>query len=855
MYTLVNGGPGSAIHRSTDGGKTWKKVTAGLPSAELGRVGLAAAPGEPRTVYAVVEAAEGKGGIHASDDFGLTWEKRNDFDQQGQYYAHAVVDPHDHKRLFIMNVRIQVSDDGGRTLTQLGERDKHVDNHCLWVDPDDQDHIIVGCDGGLYTSYDRAKTWRFHENLPITQFYDCGVDQNSKSGPYYHVYGGTQDNFTLGGPARTRSDNGIPNSDWYVVQGGDGFHCAVDPTDPNTVYAEAQYGVLTRYDRKTGTNLGIQPVSAPGEPPLRWNWDSPLLISPHSPSRLYFGANKLFKSDDRGDKWVAVSPDLSRQLDRDALPVFGVVAGPDAVAKHVSTSFYGNLTALAESYKDEGHLYAGTDDGLIQVTKDGGKSWTKFDTFPGVPDKTYVAKLVAGRHASGVVYAAFDNHKNGDFKPYLLRSDDAGKTWQSLAATLPERGTVYSFAEDPVTPELLFCGTEFGLFGSRDAGKTWQAMKAGLPPIAVRDLKIQEANSDLVVATFGRGFYVLDDYSPLRKLTPELVTKPAVVMAPAEAMLTVRATPLGGGGNGFLGASHAAADNPPFGYPVTVHVKDAPKTKKQLRKEAEKAAKKGGEVVPYPKLDDLRAEAEEEAAETLLVIGDTDGRAVRTLSVPDAAGLHRLAWDFREAGGTSAADTRPGPLAVPGRYSATLFRRKEGVMTKLADPVTLTVTPDSAFGLSADDYAAMGQFNAELRTLRRKLAAATTTASEVATDLAQTKSALDAAPTMDEALAKRIRAATEVVKLARRDLGGDRFLSERNENAPVSVARRVYAAASNDDVPARPTATQRTAAAEAKTLLDATIAKLRPVVEAELPAIEARLAALGAPPLPGRLPK
>ena len=853
VYTLINGGPGSAMHRSTDGGKTWAKITSGLPGAELGRIGLAASSQSPKVVYAVVEAADAQGGIHRSSDFGLTWQKRNSFDEQGQYYAHAVVDPHDSNRLFIMSVRIQVSDDGGTTLTQLGERDKHVDNHEIWVNPSDQNHIIVGCDGGLYTSYDRGKTWRFHENLPLTQFYDCGVDQNASSGPYYHVYGGTQDNFTLGGPVRSRSANGVPNSDWYVVQGGDGFHCAVDPSDANTVYAEAQYGVLTRYDRKTGINVGIQPIPAPGEPALRWNWDSPLLISPHNPKRLYFGANRLFKSDDRGDSWTPVSPDLSRQLDRDALPVFGVVAGPEAVAKHVSTSFYGNLTALAESIQDVGHLYAGTDDGLIQVSKDGGKTWTKMDKFPDVPEKTYVQKLVAGQHAAGVIYAAFDNHKNGDFKPYLLRSDDAGTTWKSISATLPERGTVYSFAEDTVTPELLFCGTEFGLYVSRDAGKNWQKMKAGMPTIAVRDLRVQKANNDLVVATFGRGFYILDDFSVVRAMTPDALAKSAMVSAPAEVVLTVQSSPLGGRGNGFLGASYASADNPPNGYPVMIHLKKSPKTKKQLRKEAEKKAKKSGGVIPYPKLDELRAEAEEEAAENVLVIGDTDGRAVRTLSVPSAAGLHRVTWDFREASG--GADRRSGPLAPPGRYSATLFRRSEGKMAKLADAVTLTTVADPVAGLSGDDYAEMGRFNKVLRELRRDLSAVSTTATELQTDLGRAKASLEAAPTPDAELAGRIRAGLDAVKLVQRELGGDRFLSQRNENAPVSVGQRVRAASANDDVPARPTGTQKTAATDARKLLTETIAKLRPLVATELPAIEARLAELGAPPLPGRLPK
>src|SRR5581483_4763044 len=414
--------PESAIYKSTDAGATWTKLKAGLPTVEMGRIGLAVSPADPNVIYAAIEAANKQGGIFRSGDRGATWEKRNEFDSGAMYYGQIVCDPKNVDRIYVPNVLVMVSDDGGRTLRPLGERSKHVDNHTIWIDPNDTNYYLVGCDGGVYESFDRAATWRFDGNLPITQVYDVAVDG---AGPFYHVYGGTQDNFTLGGPARSRSVHGITNADWFVTQGGDGFHSRVDPEDPNTVYSEAQYGVLVRYDRRTGESVGIQPQPGKGEPPLRWNWDSPLIISPHSHTRLYFAANKLFRRDDRGDTWKAVSGDLTQQIDRDKLAVMGKVWGPDAVAKSVSTSFYGNIVALAESPKKEGLLYVGTDDGLIQVTEDGGRTWRKTDRFPGVPDRTYVSRLLASLHGEQTVYAGFDNHKNADFAPYLLKSTDA----------------------------------------------------------------------------------------------------------------------------------------------------------------------------------------------------------------------------------------------------------------------------------------------------------------------------------------------------------------------------------------------------------------------------------------------
>ncbi len=863
VYTLVDGGPESAIHRSTDGGKTWTKVRAGLPQGELGRIGLALAPSDPDVVYAIVEAAEKQGGIFRSADHGVTWEKRNPFDQQAQYYAHLVVDPQNKDRIFVMNVLIQVSDDGGRTLRPLGERFKHVDNHEIWIDPQHPDYYLVGCDGGIYESYDRAGHWRFVVNLPVTQFYDLDCEQTDT--PFYRVYGGTQDNFTLGGPARTRSAHGIGNADWHVIAGGDGFHCRVDPHDPETVYAEMQYGGLFRYDHRTGQRVSIQPQPGAGEPSLRWNWDSPLVISPHNPTRLYFAANKLFRSDDRGDSWTAISGDLSRQLDRDKLPVFGKVQPPEAVSKHVSTSFYGNVTALCESPLKEGLIYAGTDDGMIQVAEDGGKNWRKVDLFPGVPERTYVARVLASRHDANTVYAAFDNHKNADFAPYLLKSTDAGKTWTKAAGDLPPRGSVLALAEDHVNPKLLFAGTEFGLFFTVDGGAKWHRLKAGLPTIAVRDLCIQRAMNDLVLATFGRGFYVLDDYAPLRTATPEELAKPAALFPVRDGFLYMPTTQYGGRGKAFQGEAFYAADNPPFGATITYHLKDALLTAKKRRQDAQKK----NENTPYPSPDQLRAEAEEEPPAILLTISDADGTPVRMLTGPTAAGVHRVTWDLRlpavdlprpqrargEADEDIFAPGPTGPYVAPGRYTVSLAQRVGGEVKPLAGPVEFTVKYVGPSPLPADDLKQLVEFQKQVIKLQRDLTAAQGTAGELTNRLEQIKLALDNTPAAPPESRQRVRKLIAEHRETVRRLSGDTVLRERNENVPMSIAERVaVAAGAARTLAAKPTGTQREQHAIARKELDEVSAAERKRVETDVKELEALLTKLGAPWTPGRLP-
>ena len=404
VWTLIDGGPESALYKSTDGGESWDELTGGLPSGDVGRIGLAQAPARPDVVYAIIEAANDAGGLYRSVDAGVNWEKRGDYvSGSPQYYQELVVDPHDSDRVYSLDTWMMVSEDGGSSFERVGERFKHVDNHALWIDPEDTDYLLAGCDGGVYESFDRGATWHFKANLPITQFYRVSVDNAS---PFYNVFGGTQDNFSLGGPSRTTTAHGITNADWFVTRGGDGFETVVDPEDPNILYAQSQYGGLVRFDRQSGEAVHIRPQPGKDEGGLKWNWDSPIIISPHSHTRLYFAANRLFRSDDRGDSWTAVSPDLTAAIDRNELEVMGKVWSVDAVAKNRSTSMYGNIVSLSESPLKEGRLYVGTDDGLIQVTDDGGAAWSRTELPPLVPEIAYVSSLSASLHEVEVLYAS-----------------------------------------------------------------------------------------------------------------------------------------------------------------------------------------------------------------------------------------------------------------------------------------------------------------------------------------------------------------------------------------------------------------------------------------------------------------
>jgi len=671
VWTYVSGGPESQLYKSEDGGVNWIKLNNGLPSNDKGRFALAISPVNPDILYCMIEGH----GTFKSENRGASFKKQSEHSTSGNYYVELFASPHDINTVYSMDTYAQWSEDGGKSFKGLGENGKHVDNHVAWIDPANKEHLILGCDGGLYETWDHANSWHFKSNLPITQFYRVTTDNAS---PFYNVYGGTQDNFSLGGPSRTINDRGIVNSDWYVTQTGDGFESQVDPLNPNIVYAQAQYGWLQRYDRLSGEGVPIKPIPGPNEKALRWNWDAPLIISPHNNKTLYFAANKIFKSTDRGNSWKFISNDLTRQIDRNTLPIMNKVWSIDAISKNRSTTIYGNIVALHESSLQKGLIYAGTDDGLIQVTENDGGLWREIEKFPFVPANTYVNDIKSSLHNSDIVYAAFNNHKNGDFKPYMIMSKNKGKTWSNISGDLPKRGSVYSLAEDHINPLLLFAGTEFGIYFTIDGGAHWEKLGSGLPTVAVRDIEIQRRENDLILATFGRGFYILDDYSPLRELSEENLEKEVFAFRTKPGLLFHEASPIGYGPPGFMGAEYFMAKNPNLGVTFTYNIKKAPKSLKATRQEKEKGQLK----ISYPSVNDIRKEKHEINPYLLIVISDENGTPLRRIKRPYTSGISRYTWD----GNVSRKDApeRGAHFASPGTYSYQIICFSKGVFDTLS---------------------------------------------------------------------------------------------------------------------------------------------------------------------------
>ncbi len=872
-WTLIHGGPESGLHKSSDGGKTWRRVREGIPGGDMGRIVLSFSPAKQGLVYAKIEPETGSVAIFASLDSGDSWERRGNVQAQPMYYKNIHADPRNPERLYVPSVRTQISDDGGRTFRNLGERSKHVDNHFVWIDPDNTDHLLEGCDGGLYETWDRGRVWRHFTNLSVTQFYNVDVDNAS---PIYNIFGGTQDNSTLGGPSRSRGPQGATNNDWFIVTGGDGFVVRVDPTDTNIVYAESQYGGIVRLDRRTSERVNIKPVEGKGEPPLRFNWESPFIISPHQPSRLYFGANKLFRSDDRGNTWRAISPDLTRQTDRNLLPVMGKVWPPEAIAQHQSTATWGNISALAESRKREGLLYVGTDDGLIQFSYDAGSTWRKSENPPGLPDyKThgvYVQRIFASKNDENVVYALYENSKNGDFKPYVYKSANKGATWTNIAGDLPGNGPALSFAEDHVNPNLLFVGTEFGLFFTTDGGQKWIRLRNNLPTIAVRDLAIQERENDLVLGTFGRGFYVLDDYSALRQVSAAVFQRDGHIFATKTATLAVPET---GRARGSQGEQLWMGENLPEGAVLTYWVREAPRTQRQQRQDVARAAEQKKETPPYPSQAELTAEADEEPPQTFLTVTDGAGKVVRRLTVPGTRGIHRYVWNLRGVPTTTGADfgggggggggdddsdqpvfpggTGGGAFVPPGTYKLSLSRRVGGAMTTLGVEQTLTVVADPAAAISPVARTAATDYQDKVAKLQRWFTGALEQANNLRTRTTAIRLALVDSPADVKMLDEAARFDGRVLAVLRK-LRGDETLRGLESGSPSAIQQRVNSAvAGARGLTGAPTGTQQLNYGIAFDELAAEITRLR-ALEAEIRKFEQQMEAAGVAYTPGRWP-
>ncbi len=863
IWTLINGGPGSGIHKTTDGGRTWNEISSGLPGADMGRIGLAISPAAPRTVYAIIEAANDKGGFYRTTNAGQSWQKMSDHVAGSpQYYNELVADPINPDRVYSQDTFVQVTEDAGKTWRRLSFTSKHVDDHALWIDPTNTDHLLSGCDGGVYETFDRGANWRYAANLPITQFYRVAVDYDE---PFYNVYGGTQDNNTIGGPSRTTYGHGISNREWFFTLGGDGFEPAIDPTNPNIVYCQWQYGNLNRWDKASGENLYIQPTAEEGEV-LKWNWNSALIISPHNHKRLYYACQKVFRSDDMGHSWTKISEDLTSGIDRNKLEVMGTVWGVDTVAKNNSTSFWGSIIAMSESPLSEGLLYIGTDDGIIQWTDDNGAAWHKSDSFPDVPDNSYVSDVECSQFDKTVVFASFDNHKRDDFKPYILKSTNGGQSWQSIAGNLPENGTVHSIAQDHVDPDLIFVGTEFGVWFTRDGGAFWTQLSAGMPTIACRDLDIQRRENDLVVATFGRGFYILDDYTPLRNLTAEDMGSQAKVFPIKEALIYVPGAPLGGGKRGNQGDNFYREDNPPFGAVFTYWLGEGAKTLEAQRQTAEKEKIEAGEPVYYPSWDELRAEDRERAPAVIATIRNAQGEVVRRFNAPGGKGLHRAAWDLRwpdvspvnlnRSGPSTPWDDVPaGPLAVPGTYTMTLSQRVRGVEEDLTAPVEFQTRLLKNNTLVTDDFAELLAFQKKAGELQRAVRGAVAITRDSQQRLNHIRQAINDTPTLDRAMLSEVDGLETQLKDMLVILQGDRTISGRSEPTTPSITGRMGMIMwTSREITSPPTETMRKSLGIAARQFGPLLAELTTMSVTDIKEIEDRLEAAGAPHTPGRIP-
>ena len=737
VFTKIGGGPESAIYKSVDGGNSWNKLEEGLPSGNVGGMGIAVSSVNSNIIYAIVEAEDEKGGFFRSVNKGVSWEKMSSHHSSGQYYNEIFCDPENADKVYSVETITQFTVDGGKTWNSLGNNSRHVDDHALWIDPNDTRHLIIGGDGGIYETFNSGKDYVFKSNLPVTQFYRVAVDNDF---PFYNVYGGTQDNNSFGGPSRNTSSAGVSFGEWLVTVGGDGFWQAIDPKDPNIVYSEWQYGNSIRYDKKSGERINIKPQPGKGEDTYKWNWNAPLIISPHSNTRLYVAANKVFRSEDRGNSWSVISDDLTAQVDRNTWKVMGKYWSSDAVRKDVSTSQFGTIVSLAESEVKEDLLFAGTDDGVIQVSENAGQNWTKSSSFTGVPEYTYVSDICPSKFDESIVYASFDNRKRDDFKPYILKSTDKGKTWISIANNLPENGTVHSIEQDFVNANLLFAGTEFGIYFSIDGGAEWVKFKSGIPTISVRDITIQRRENDLVIATFGRGFYILDDYTPLRNFKMEMLDQEAVIFPIKDALMYIQK-----GGLYGQGSTPYMAKNPEYGATFTYYLKEVPKTQKQIRQKKEKDQFKNGEKIEVLSQVELREEAKEEKPHLIFTIYDQNNNAVKVLRKSASKGMNRFSWNLRNDSprpvslrgnkfnplASSGGRGGGGYLVMPGVYKVGLKKSIDGKITKLVEPVKFNVLALKNTTLPAPDRKALVDFQTKVTELARKMQGTTSYTEEL----------------------------------------------------------------------------------------------------------------------------
>jgi len=709
-WGFSGGGPQGGLYKTTDGGGNWVKLTNGLPEGITGRIGIDIYRSNPNIVYVIFEHKTG--GVFRSEDKGLTWEKMSSTNPRPMYYSKIRIDPNNDQRIWVLGASMYVSEDGGKNFRTDYVRRIHGDHHAMWINPDNSAHMIVGSDGGIYFSYDRGKTWDFVNSLPVGQFYEIGFDMRKP----YHVYGGLQDNGSWGGPSATWYSLGITNEDWLRIGGGDGFYTQVDPTDHTTIYAESQTGYLFRFDLNSGESKMIRPEPKDRKETYRFNWNSPILISPHNPKKIYCGGNKLFISEDRGETWVE-TVDLTTQQDREKLPLMGVLPDKNTLSRHDGIAFYGDIVTISESPLKEGILYVGTDDGNLQVSQDGGQTWKNvISKVPGVPKNTYVTRVVASHHAQGTAYATFDGHRNNDFKPYVFTTADFGEGWKNIASNLPMGSTVNVIREHHRNPNLLFVGTEKGAYFSIDQGQKWVMFDNNFPIVPVDDIAVHPRDNDLIFGTHGRSIWILDDITCLEQLNQDVLASAAHLFDSRSATIF---NPYSH--KGSLGHKIFVAPNPPYGVIITYYLKEKPKE------------------------------------EVKIIIRDGQGKTVRELKGTKKAGLNRLAWDLRY-GPPPSLDERGrgfqarGPYVLTGTYEVTLQAAGQEMKTEVK------VEGDPRIEISFEDRKAQHDALYSVYKLYPALTASTKTLETLRKEINKIKSDLKKVKDVPESLTEKVKA-------------------------------------------------------------------------------------------------
>ena len=855
VAAYMGGGPGSGIHRSTDGGETWEKLSNGLPKSNMGKIGLALSPQKSNVVYAAIELDRTQGGVYRSEDGGSSWSKMSDTVSGGtgpHYYQELYASPHKFDRLYLMNVRVLTSEDGGKSFTQLKEEKKHSDNHALIFKKDDPNYLMIGTDAGIYESFDLAQNWRYIKNLPLTQFYKVAVNNAE---PFYSIFGGTQDNGSVGGPSATDEREGIANKHWYKTLFADGHQSATDPVHDDIIYAETQQGGLHRIDLTSGEPVMIQPQAQEGDPYERFNWDAPILVSPHNPARLYFASYRVWKSESRGDDWEPISGDLTRNEERIELPIMGRQQSWDNPWDVGAMSNYNSITSLSESPVKEGVLFAGTDDGHIQISQNGGQQWNQIPvTKLGLQNRSFVNDIKADLFDSNTVYVVLDNHKEGDFNPYIYKSTDLGVSWKSISSNLPKRTLVWRIVQDHVNKNLLFAATEFGVYVSLNAGTAWQKLP-GTPTLPFRDLTIQKRENDLVAASFGRGFYVLDDYSALREMTADNLKRKGKLFAPRTAKWYVPRSNVGN-----TGADYFFSKNPTFGAVFTYHLSDDFSTKKEARKKREKELNKKKLNVPFPGWDALDLEKDEKGAKVLLTIQDPQGNIIRKISAKAKKGSNRIAWDLKhfnpfsipENGKIKKGGYNSGALAIPQAYTATLYLEDNGVVTQLDESIVFDVKPIREGVLQGVSHQEYDEFRNNLSALIRKLDVLEDVLERSEEKLMALKAALNNSNIVPGPINKEIQALQKEAIAIKKSVQGSPSKDEIGERTPPSIQTHLRVAYRGMMSTYGPTPLHQKSMALGKKMTLEIESKVMSLQNDKIKPLEQKLKALGAPYIQGQ---